>query len=98
MGKKISVSVIIRGGEITKSKRYSVTALQDNTTLHFGVLAERFMMWKKVIASKIYCSDHNGAVIATYSYQAGNILAVIASKSYCSDSQAKAITCNAVTF
>jgi hypothetical protein len=43
-------------------------------------------MWKKVIASKIYCSDHNGAVIATYSYQAGNILAVIASKSYCSNS------------
>jgi hypothetical protein len=55
-------------------------------------------MWKKVIASKIYCSGHNGALIATYSYQAGNILGVIASKSYCSDSSAKAMTCNAVTF
>jgi hypothetical protein len=31
-------------------------------------------------------------------YQSGNILAIIDPESYCSDSEAKAITCNTVTF
>jgi hypothetical protein len=66
--------------------------------LHFGIIAERFIMWRKVIISQSYRSGHKGAVITNYSYRSVNILAVIASKSYCSDSWAKVITCNVVTF
>ncbi len=56
------------------------------------------MLWRNVIASKSYLSGHKGAVIASDSYRSGNILDVFSSKSYCSDSQAKALTCNAITF
>jgi hypothetical protein len=55
-------------------------------------------LWIKVIASKSYSFGHKRAVIDTYSYRSGNILAVAASKSYCCDSKAKAITCKAITF
>jgi hypothetical protein len=48
--------------------------------------------WGRANASERYRSLHKGAVIATYNYFSGNILAIIASKSYCSDSKAKAIT------
>jgi hypothetical protein len=49
--------------------------------LYFGVIAERFMLRKKVHVSKSYRSWHKGAVIATCCYRSGNISAVIASKS-----------------
>ncbi len=70
----------------------------DNATLHFGVFAERYMLWRKVIASKSYRSGLKEAVIATHSYCSVNILAVIASKVYCFNSKTKVMTCNAVTF
>jgi hypothetical protein len=44
------------------------------------------MLWRKVIASRSYCSGHKEAVIATQSYRSGNTLVVIASKSYCFES------------
>jgi hypothetical protein len=56
------------------------------------------MLGRNVIASKSYRSGHKGAVIAIDRYRSGNILDVFSSKSYCSNSQAKAITCNAITF
>jgi hypothetical protein len=48
--------------------------------LHFGVIASRYMLWRKFIASRSCCSRNKEAVIATHSYRSGNILAVIASK------------------
>jgi hypothetical protein len=33
-------------------------------------------MWKQVIASKSYRSQHEEAIIAFYSYHSGNILAI----------------------
>jgi hypothetical protein len=44
------------------------------------------MLWRNVIASKIYRSEHKETVIDADIYRSGNVLAIITSKSYCSDS------------
>jgi hypothetical protein len=68
--------------------------------LYFGIITQRFTLWRKVIASKSYDFGRKGAVFATYRYRSINILllAISAPKTYFSDSLAKAITYIVVFF
>ncbi len=70
----------------------------DNATLHFCVIAKRFKLRRKVIASHSCHSRLFKIAIAFYSYRSGLIGNVISFYSYRSEHMKKAITYNAVTF
>jgi hypothetical protein len=66
------------GEEGTIAMHYSVTAITLRYIL--ALTHNALKLWRKVIASKSYCTWHKEVIIATDSYLSGNILPVIALK------------------
>ncbi len=68
---KIFVSSIIRGEESSFYKRNYVTG---KTLLHFGIIALRFMLRRKVIASESYYAGHKKAIITQVTFKLLSLL------------------------